>query len=108
MPGNGLAFAVKVSGKEKGICLFHLAGDLVDLFLVALNELVGHLEAVFGVHGTFFGQEVAHVAIRGKHLKARAQVFFDGVRLRRRLNNYELQSHTVPVVKPEVEPVVER
>ena len=107
VPGDGLPFAVKVSREEKGVRLLHLAGDLVDLLLVALDELVSHLKAVFGVDGAFLGQQIAHVSVGSKHLESRAQIFFDGVRLRRRLNDYELQSHTVPVVKPVVEPVVE-
>ncbi len=49
MPGNGLAFAVRVGCQQHGIGGLTGFQDGVDVAFVAVDQLVGHGKAVLGI-----------------------------------------------------------
>ena len=86
MPGDGLAFAIRVSGQIQRLRTLHRLGDGVDMFFVFLDEIVFHLEIVFGIDRPLLGDQVAYMAIGSQGGEILAQVFRHGLRLGRRLN----------------------
>ena len=95
MPGDGLAFAVRVSREIERVGFLQRTNDRVDVFLAALDDLVLHCKFVIGVDGALLGYEVAHVAIGRHHLEILPEVFADGFRLRRRFDNDKILGHTM-------------
>jgi hypothetical protein len=93
MPGDGFTFAVKVSRQKDRIGLARGRDDLVDMLLVALDDVVAHGEVVVGIDRAFFGHQVAHVTVGGQDLEIRAQVLVDGGRLGRRLDDEKILGH---------------
>jgi len=87
MPGNRLALAIEVGREIKGIGLLHGLRDRIDMFRVAIDDLVLHFETMRGVYGSFLGQEVAHMTIRGEDFEILTQVFLDRACLSRRLDD---------------------
>ena len=63
MPRDSLAFAVEVSREIEHIGLLHGPGNRLDVLGVTLNDLVLHLEIVFGVDRSFLRQQIAHVTV---------------------------------------------
>ena len=57
---------------------FDRFGDCIDVLGIALNQLILHLEVVFGVHRALLRHEVAYMAIRGEDFKILAKVLFQG------------------------------
>ena len=67
--------------------------DRGDVFLVALDRGVIHLEALVGLDRAFLGHQVAHVTVGGQHLEVLAQVFLDGSCFGRRFDDDEMAGH---------------
>ena len=63
MPADRLAFAVRVSREVQGVGLLQRPDDRFDVFLVALDDLILHGEAIRRIDRTFFRHEIADVAI---------------------------------------------
>ena len=83
MPGNRLAFPVRVSREIECFGVFERLNDCVNVFLVSLDDLVLHRETLFGINRAFFGHEVANMAVRGHDIKVLAEVLADGLGLGR-------------------------
>jgi hypothetical protein len=81
VPGDGLALAVRVSRQIQGIGLLQQLGDGLNVLLVAVDDLVLHLEAVLRVHGAFLRHQVAHMAIGGDDLEIGSEILLDGLGL---------------------------
>ena len=81
MPGNGFTLAIKVSGQVHSISFSRRPDDVLDMFLAAFIEFVGHSEIVVGVNRTILRGQIPDMAIRSKHLEIRSQVPVDGARL---------------------------
>ena len=64
VPGNRLAFAVRVGGQIEDVGFFHRLDDGIHVFGIAFDQLVFHGEVVIGVDCAFFGYKVADMAIR--------------------------------------------
>jgi hypothetical protein len=62
MPGNGLAFAVRVGGQDQLVGAFEGVGDVLDSLLAAGIDLPGHGEVVVRLHRAFLGGQVADMA----------------------------------------------
>ena len=90
VPRNGLALAVGVSREVQRVGLLERAHNRVDMFFVAVDDLVIHAVAVRRVNGPFFGDQVADVTIGRQHREILAQVFLDGLGLGRRFNDDEV------------------
>jgi len=48
---------------------------------------------VIGIDRSFLGHEVAHVAVGGEYVEVLAEVFFDRLRLGRRLDDDQVICH---------------
>ena len=75
MPSNGFAFSIRVSCEQNFVSTLDCLGQHVDVFGVALHQLVLHGEGVFRVDGAGFRNQIAHVAIGRNDFKAVAEVF---------------------------------
>ena len=63
VPGNRLAFAIRVGRQKQGFSGFGGLGDRLDVLLVLVDRLVTHREIITGVDRTFLRHQVAHMAI---------------------------------------------
>ena len=91
VPGDGLALPVGVGGEEHFLALLGGFFQLVNELFLALDGLVVQFKAVLHVHAQLALGQVAHVAHGGLHLIARAQIFADGLGLRRRLDDHQIR-----------------
>ena len=78
VPGDGLPLPVRVRRQIEAGGVLELAGDGLNVLLVALDNLVLHGEARRRVHRPLFGHQITHMAVGGQDLKVRAEVFLDG------------------------------
>ena len=91
VPGDGLALPVGVGGEEHFLTLLGGFFQLVNDLFLALDGLVVQFKAVLHVHAQLALGQVAHMAHGGLHLIARAQIFADGLGLRRRLDDHQIR-----------------
>ena len=91
MPGNRLSFPVRVGGQIDRLALFGGGFQLFDQILFALDGLVFGLEMVFHIHTQLAFGQIPDMAHGGHYLITAAQIFFDGVRLGRRLNDHKFR-----------------
>ena len=94
VPCDGFAFSVRVSRQQDVIGFFGCAHNRIDVLFIALDELVLHGEIVLGIDRTGFRHQIAHVSIAGEDFVLRAEVFFEGFCLGRRLD-YDEKRHTL-------------
>ena len=97
MPGNGLPFAIWISRQIERLGLGGCFGDGIDMTLVLVDQLILHREIVRGVNGSFLGDQIAHMAVRGQNLEILAQIFFDCFRLGRRFDDNQIFTHNLGV-----------
>ena len=90
VPRNRLAFAVRVSREIQGVGLLECANDSLDVFLVALDDLVLHGKAIVRIDSALLWNQVAHMAIGGHDFEVLAQILADCLRLGGRLDDYEI------------------
>jgi hypothetical protein len=90
MPCNCFTFAVGVGCKQYGVGFLCFTAQFLDDLLFACGLYVVWYEAPLNVDGIFITLgEVAHVADRCTHGVARAQIFFDSLCFRGRLDDNE-------------------
>ena len=77
MPGNGFAFAVRVSGQIEGVGFFGGGHDGVDVLFALGRHFIFHSEIVLGIDSAVFRHQIAHMAEGGQYFKIAAQVFFN-------------------------------
>ena len=99
MPGNRFTLAIRVSRQVQRICFLQRFCDGFYVFLVPLDHLVFHGEAVFGINGPDFGDEVTYVPVRGHDLKVFAKILADRLGLCGRFDNYEVFRHEFPKLR---------
>ena len=95
VPGNGFAFAIQVGREIDGIGHLRRLGDRVDVFLVLVDQLVGHREVVVGIDRAFFRLEVANVTVGRQDLEVLAEIFVDRLRLGGRFDDEEIFCHGI-------------
>ena len=83
VPGDRLAFAVRVGREIDGFGALGLGLQLLDQFAFILDGDILRLKAILDVHAHLALRQIAQMAHRGAYLKARPQVFFDRFCLRR-------------------------
>ena len=93
VPGDGLAFAVRVGRQIERLGLAQAARDRLHVALVFFQHPVLHGVAVVGIDRAFLGNQIAHVAIGGQYVEIAPQVFFDGLRLGGRLDDDQVLCH---------------
>ncbi len=87
MPGDGLAFAIRVGCQNQRLGLAQRARDRIDVALVFLEHLILHPEAVVGIDRAFLRLQVANVTIGGKDVVVLTEILLDGLRLGRRFDD---------------------
>jgi len=89
------AFPVRVS---REINVFHLLGGLFELgdeLLLAFDDFVPRFETVFDIDCQVLLGKVLNMSERSFDDKLLAQVFVDGLRLCRRLHDYQSLCHRI-------------
>ncbi len=74
MPGNGLAFAVRVGCQKDVVSVLDGLGDGIDVLLVALDQLVLHRKILRGIDSTGLRHQIPHVAVARQDLERVSQV----------------------------------
>ena len=88
-----LALAIGVGRQHHGVDLLGRGLELFEDLLFALDDRVRLREIVREVDGLRALGQVLQVSLRGEDVVARAEVFLDGLRLGRRLNDNERLGH---------------
>ena len=87
VPGDSFPFAVRVGREIQVLGFLERPRDGVDVFFVALDRPVTHLEVLVGIDSAFLGYQVPHVAIGGEDLEILAEILLDGLRFGGRLDD---------------------
>ena len=93
VPADRLPFAVRVGRDEDLVGLLRVVLQLLEDLLAARDDLVGRLEALVDVDAELALGQIADVAHRGDDLVVLAEIFVDGLRLRRRFDHDECLCH---------------
>jgi hypothetical protein len=93
VPGNRLALAIRVGREIQGVGLLHCLDNGVHVLLVLFDQLILHVETVFGVDRALLRDQVAHVAVRREAMKVLAQILGHGLGLGRGLDNDQVLRH---------------
>ena len=83
MPGNGLAFPIRVRGQVERIGFSHGLGDNVHVLLIFFDDLVAHGEIVLRIDSALLREQIPHVPVGGQNLVLRTQILLDGLRFSR-------------------------
>ena len=78
MPGNRLAFPIRVGSQIQVFRFFGSSHDGIDVLFAFGRHFVFHREIVLGIDRAVFRHQIAHMAERGEHFEIAAQIFFDG------------------------------
>ena len=95
VPGDRLAFAVRVGGEDQLAGTFERAGDVGQALCRLWIDLPQHAEVGRGIDRAVLGRQVAHVAERRQHLVARAKILVDGLGFGRRFNDDNVHGNPV-------------
>ena len=106
MPRDGLALAVRVGCEIDGVALLRGLLQLADQGLLAADGLIIGLEIVLDVDAQLALGQVAQMAHAGLDRVAPAEIFPDGFRLGRRLDDHQIFfchvfDSFIPLVPPE-------
>ena len=96
VPGNGLAFPVRVGRQDHAVGRFHRPADVAQPLGGLGVDLPAHREIVVRVDRAVLGREVPHMAERGVDAVVLAQIFVDGLRLGRRLDDHDFHERLFP------------
>ena len=77
VPGNRLAFAIRVGRQDQLVGALDRVGDFLELLLAAALDFPIHEEVVLRLHRTVLGRQVTHVAERGQDAVVPSQVLVD-------------------------------
>jgi hypothetical protein len=78
VPGDRLAFPIRVGGEDQFVRTLQGVGDVLDALLGTGVDFPFHGEVGIRLHGTVFGWQIADMAKAGQHLVAGAKVLVDG------------------------------
>ena len=87
VPGNGLAFAVRVGCQVEPIGPLERIGDIRDALVGPSVHLPDHGKALFGLHRSILGRQIPHMAVARQDLVVLAEVLVDGLGLGRRFDD---------------------
>ncbi|MNV86523.1 hypothetical protein D3C71_1805660 [compost metagenome] len=92
MPGNRLAFAVRVGRQDQPIGPLQRRGNVGDALFCRCVDFPGHGEIFVRTDGTVLGRQVADMAEAGQDLIILAQIFVDCLGFSRTFNDDDLHS----------------
>ena len=90
MPGNRFAFAIRICRQIQGISTFQRLNDILDPLFRSFLDLPAHREIFVRADRAILGWQVADMTIARQDRVFRTKVFVDGLRLGRRLNDYDM------------------
>lgn len=90
MPRDRLSLSVRVRCEIDGVAVLGGLLELADELLLAADGLIDGLEIVLDVHTELTFGKVAQVAHTGLDLVLPAQIFSDGFRLGRGLDDHQM------------------
>ena len=93
VPGNGLAFAIRVGCENEAVGGFYRIGNILHALGGCAVDLPGHFEILVGQHRSVLGRKVSDVAKGCKNLVARAKILVDRLGFGRRF--YDDDIHIV-------------
>ena len=91
MPADGFAFAVRVGREKHAVGVFGFAFQLLDELFLAFDADVLRGIVMLHVDAQLRSGQVADMAHAGGDLIIIAQIFADGLRLSRRLHDYQFR-----------------
>ncbi len=77
VPGNRLAFAVRVGRKDQLVIGLQRLGNRANVFLAVGGNFPSHREIMLRVDRTVFWRQIADMAVRGKNRIVGAKIFVD-------------------------------
>ena len=89
MPADGLPLPVRVGGEIDILAALGRLLQVADNILFSLDRLVVGREILIKINADHALGQIPQVAHAGLHLVVLAQVFSDGLRLRRRLHDHK-------------------
>ena len=92
MPGDSFALTVRVSCQVYGICRLCRLAQVGNDLRLAFHRDILRLKAVVNIHAHGALGQIPQVAHAGLNGILRSQIFSNGLRLGRRLHNYEIGS----------------
>ena len=81
VPGNRLAFAIRVGREDQAVGVLHGLGDVVQPLGRGAVDFPGHGEVLVRLHRAVLGRQVADMAEGGQNLVVPAQILVDGLGL---------------------------
>ena len=87
VPGDRLAFAIRVGGEDELFGALDGARDVVQPLDAPVLERPDHLEIVFGIDRAVLGRQVADMPEGGQDLVILAEILVDRLGLRGRLDD---------------------
>ncbi len=92
VPGDGLAFPVRVGRKDHAVGGPNRAADVAHPLGGLRVDFPAHGEIVVRIDRAVLGRQIPHMAERGVDLIVLAQIFVDGLGLGRRLDDHDFHS----------------
>ena len=93
VPGDRLAFAVRVGREKDGVGRLDRAPQLLERLLLALEDLVGRRVGVVAVDAQTLLGQVPDVAVGGEDAEVLPEKLLEGLRLGGRLDDDEASGH---------------
>ena len=111
VPGDRLAFPVRVGRQDHAVGVLDRAADVAQPLGGLGVDLPAHGEIVVRVDRAVLGREVPHMAERGVDVVVLAEIFVDGLRLGRQLDDHDFHAGNflwAPVTQPQLPLAVRR
>ena len=93
VPGNRFTLAIQIGRQIERFGFGSRFGDGRNVFLVALDHLVIHVEVAGSIDRALLRHQVANMAVRSEDQEVLAEVLVDRLGFRRRLNDEEILGH---------------
>ncbi len=87
VPGNRLALAVGVGGKDQFVIGLQRLGNRLHMLAAFGRDFPGHQEIMLGIDRAVLGRQVADMAVRGENRVVRPEILVDRLGLGRGLDN---------------------
>ncbi len=95
VPRDRLAFPVRIGRQDHAVGVLHGSADVAKPLGRLRVDLPAHSEIVVRVDRTILSGQIPHMAERGVDVVVLAQIFVDGLRLGRRLDDHDFHSGNV-------------
>ena len=105
VPGDRLAFPVRVGRQDHAVGVLDRAADVAHPLGGLRVDFPAHREIVVRVDRAVLRRQIPHMAERGVDLVVLAQIFVDGLRLGRRLDDHDFHVRKFPLGAGDAVPI---